>query len=70
MVTRVRLTRTLPQHWRKKPLARRLGVTPSTLDRWRRKGTFPTGIALSDQVVVWPDRVVEEWLRQRERESD
>ena len=56
----------IEQHWRKKPLAERLGTTPSTIDRWRRSGLFPPGKRVSPQVVIWSESEVLEWLRDKE----
>jgi len=52
---------------RKKPLARRFGVSPWTILRWSQKGRFPKPIRLSDQVVAWRLSDVEAWLRTREQ---
>jgi len=38
---------------RKRELAKRLGVNPWTIDRWRKLGLIPEPIRLSDQVLVW-----------------
>jgi predicted DNA-binding transcriptional regulator AlpA len=49
--------RVLPNHpldlIRKRPLAKRLGVSPWTTDRWRKTGDFPEPIWLSDVVLAW-----------------
>jgi predicted DNA-binding transcriptional regulator AlpA len=50
---------------RKRPLAKRLGVSPWTIDRWRRLGTFPPPIELSPTVLAWRLCDVEAWLRTR-----
>ena len=52
---------------RKRPLAKRLGVSPWTLMRWVKLGRFPPPLMLSDVVLAWRTADVEKWLRQRER---
>jgi predicted DNA-binding transcriptional regulator AlpA len=49
----------------KRELARRLGVTPWTLMRWVRRGEFPAPLKPSEQTVIWPVSVVEEWQREQ-----
>jgi predicted DNA-binding transcriptional regulator AlpA len=55
---------------RKRPLARRLGVSPWTIDRWRKVGIFPSPIELSPTVLAWRVRDVEEWLKTRPGGAD
>jgi predicted DNA-binding transcriptional regulator AlpA len=50
---------------RKRPLARLLGVNSWTVDRWRKKGTFPRPIWLSPTTPVWKLSDVEKWLDER-----
>lgn len=54
----------VPQHWRKRPLAKRLNIDTTTLDRWRREGRFPPGKTVSPQVVIWSEDEVLDWLRE------
>ena len=62
-------TRVFPNHpldlIRKRPLAKRLGVSPWTIDRWRKAGDFPEPIWLSDAVLAWRVTDIDEWLRRR-----
>jgi predicted DNA-binding transcriptional regulator AlpA len=52
---------------RKSELARHLGITTYTLDRWTRAGTFPRPIFTSDQAPArWRVRDVEAWLAKRQ----
>lgn len=50
---------------RKRPLAKRLKVSPWTIDRWRKLGKFPAPIRLSEIVLAWRVADVEAWLRTR-----
>ncbi len=68
MVQRVTLNRLRPpvELVSKRQIAEMLNVDCSTLDRWRREGRFPEGIAISDQILRWRLTDIEDWLRQRE----
>lgn len=45
-----------------KQLAEQLKVDRKTVERWRKKGTGPKWIKLSDQVVRYDEKDVQEWL--------
>ncbi len=42
-----------------------LGISPSTLDNWRKAGTFPQPLMLSAKTIRWPEVVVLEWIASR-----
>ena len=50
---------------RPKEVCRVIGVSRSTLERWRRSGLFPAPQKLGPQVVGWPQATVDEWLVDR-----
>ena len=50
---------------RPKEVCRVIGVSRSTLERWRRSGVFPTPQKLGPQVVGWREATVDEWLLDR-----
>lgn len=50
---------------RPKEVCRAIGVSRSTLERWRRDGSFPPPQRLGPQVVGWQADAVEEWLSDR-----
>jgi excisionase family DNA binding protein len=47
-------------------LARRLGVSASTVRRWRRDGKLPEAVVLGG-VVRWRPETIEEWLEEQDR---
>ena len=53
------------QIMRPKEVCRVIGVSRSTLERWRRSGVFPAPQKLGPQVVGWRTTAVEEWLSER-----
>jgi predicted DNA-binding transcriptional regulator AlpA/DNA-binding CsgD family transcriptional regulator len=50
---------------RKGELAAMIGVSPSTIDGWRKVGRIPAPIVLSPQVVAWRRSDIERWLIER-----
>jgi predicted DNA-binding transcriptional regulator AlpA len=53
---------------RKRELARRLGVSPWTVDRWRRNDPdFPQPLWVSACMPAWRIVEVEQWLTSRQR---
>lgn len=53
---------------RMKELRSRLGVGTTTCYRMLRDGDIPPGVRLSAGVVVWPESVVEDLVRARQRD--
>ena len=53
------------QIMRPKEVCRAIGVSRSTLERWRRNGVFPPPQQLGPQVVGWRTAAVEKWLSER-----
>lgn len=39
-----------------------LGVSPSTVWRWRKSGVFPKPVSLGPKLVGWPSGIVSEWI--------
>lgn len=50
----------------KRQLAKLLGVSPWTVDYWRKRGMIPEPILLSPQIAAWRRRDIAAWLAQRE----
>jgi predicted DNA-binding transcriptional regulator AlpA len=44
-----------------------LPISPSTLWRWIKAGSFPQPLRLSSQVVVWKESDITAWLAAREQ---
>jgi prophage regulatory protein len=42
-----------------------LGVSPSTVDRWAKAGTFPRRLQLGPSRVGWTQSTVQAWLDAR-----
>ncbi|CAM4329490.1 helix-turn-helix transcriptional regulator [Vibrio agarivorans] len=55
---------------RQKEVAQILGVTTTTLWRWRKSGIITQPIQLSDQVVGWRASTIEQWLEAKTREGE
>ena len=53
-----------------KALARLLALSPCTIRRKVKDGSFPRPIRLSEQTTRWRRRDVEQWLAERERGDD
>lgn len=49
----------------KAAVANLLGVSPSSIDRWTRAGTFPAKIKLGPARIGWRKAAVEAWLAER-----
>ncbi|ELJ8864321.1 AlpA family phage regulatory protein [Vibrio parahaemolyticus] len=47
---------------RQEQLAKEIGVSVSTLWRWRRDGKMPPVVTLSSRVVGWQRKDIERWL--------
>lgn len=47
----------------------RLGISESTLHRWRKAGEFPEPRKLGGRAVGWTEREVEAWIDSRPRAS-
>ena len=56
---------TLEQIHRPKPLAKRLGVSTTTLWRLRARKEFPEPIQISPGAVGWRESDVQAWLKSR-----
>lgn len=54
---------------RQKEVAELLGISTTTLWRWRRAGIMPQPMALSGQVIGWRTSVIEAWLEEKSREA-
>lgn len=50
---------------RKRPLARLLGVSAWSIDRWRKLGQFPEPIWLGPSTPVWRISDVDAWMTKR-----
>jgi len=46
-------------------LAKELGVSTSTLWRWRQNKVIPEPISLGPRLVVWERVVIEQWLESK-----
>jgi predicted DNA-binding transcriptional regulator AlpA len=46
-------------------LAKELGVSTSTLWRWRQDKVIPEPISLGPRLVVWERVVIEQWLESK-----
>ena len=55
-------TRQAPAFLRTKDITELLGVTRTTIWRWRREGTFPEPHRIGPATVGWPRAVIEDWL--------
>ena len=55
----------MTQIMRPKEVCDAISVSRSTLERWRRNGTFPPPQQLGPQIVGWSAATVEEWLSER-----
>lgn len=42
-----------------------LGVSKTTLWRWRKEGDFPEPIILGKNIIVWKESQIEEWLNNK-----
>lgn len=58
-------TSTLDQIHRPKPLAKRLGVSVTTLWRRERAGDFPPHVQISPGAIGWRESDVQAWLETR-----
>ncbi|MDM0049295.1 AlpA family transcriptional regulator [Variovorax sp. J22R115] len=52
---------------RKRATAALVGVSPSTIDRMRKRGDFPAPIRVGEQAVAWLRSDIDEWLATRAR---
>lgn len=52
---------------RQEQLAKEIGVSVSTLWRWRRDGKMPPVVTLSSRVVGWQRKDIERWLEEQNR---
>ena len=50
---------------RPREAARYLGISRSTLDRWRKSGEFPKALQLGAQSIGWRKSTLDEWLDSR-----
>ncbi|HBN6094517.1 TPA: AlpA family phage regulatory protein [Vibrio parahaemolyticus] len=50
---------------RQEQLAKEIGVSVSTLWRWRRDGKMPPVVTLSSRVVGWQRKDIERWLEEQ-----
>jgi prophage regulatory protein len=46
-------------------LAKELGVSKTTIWRWRSAGKFPKPISLSERIIVWPRATIDEWINEQ-----
>ncbi|EPC6194225.1 helix-turn-helix transcriptional regulator [Vibrio cholerae] len=46
-------------------LAKELGVSTSTLWRWRQSGDIPEPISLGPRLIVWERVVINQWLESK-----
>ena len=53
---------------RQKEVAKLLGISTTTLWRWRKAGIIPQPIYLSGQVVGWRMSVIDAWLEDKVQE--
>ena len=61
---------TEPQVLRKDHVARMVGVSKSTIERWTRLGKFPKPIRLGTNSIAWRRRDLERWLAERPDAAD
>lgn len=57
------------RYLRPRDLAAALGIGQSTLWRWIREGRLPQGTRLSKRCTVWPEHVVNDFVRQQGAEK-
>lgn len=61
-----RSDRFLPRYVRLPELRRMVPLSPATIWRKTRNGSFPPAIKLSERVTAWNREAVEAWLAERE----
>lgn len=54
---------------RQKEVAELLGISTTTLWRWKKAGKIPQPISLSDQVIVWRTSTIEDWIEAKAGEA-
>ena len=59
-----------PKFWREKDLCARLGVTRTTLRRWREAGQFPNPTKIGANTNVWSPREIDVWMYERSKEKE
>lgn len=52
-----------------KEVAKRLGFSPRTLQKWRRTGSGPVFMRISPRCVRYREEDLEAWLKERRRRS-
>jgi prophage regulatory protein len=50
-----------------KEVCQMLGISPSTLDNWRKAGTFPQPLKLSEKTIRWSEAIVLDWIASRSK---
>jgi prophage regulatory protein len=50
-------------------LAKELGVSRSTIWRWRRKHLLPPAISLGPKLICWERTVINDWLKSKRDEG-
>lgn len=50
-------------------LAEELGVSKSTIWRWRRSGEMPAPMNLGPRFIAWERVVIEDWLKSKSIEG-
>lgn len=50
-------------------LAKELGVSTSTIWRWRQSGEIPHPISLGPRIVGWERAVIDQWLESKRVEG-
>jgi prophage regulatory protein len=50
-----------------KEVCQMLGISPSTLDNWRKAGTFPQPLKLSEKTIRWSEADVLDWIASRSK---
>ena len=59
-----------PRLYREYQVCAMLGITRTTLARWRREGHFPKPIRIGPKTNIWPKDVIDTWLHKRKHEGE
>ena len=61
-ITGVRMMSEQTQIIRAKALAKTMGVSTTTLWRWRQQGVIPQPMLIGSRVVGWDKKSIDEWI--------
>jgi prophage regulatory protein len=61
------MTRLIKNLLNEKQVSSMLGISPSTLDNWRKAGTFPQPLKLSEKTIRWSEADVLGWIASRSK---